>query len=379
MNIPLIVRAQNDLLWTDSGEQLVDLFSAYGTNWLGHCHPVVTAAVSAQLAGPWSLGGLRHTAADRAHAALERFCPAYLQPAGLYSTGMEVAEFAMRVARVLTGQNGVIGFARSMHGKSAATSNLSWDNGDAFVLPHLYRAPFVDTHTEVEILDGVERELASGRIGAVFVEVLQGSNGGREASPAFYAMLAALAHRHGALLVCDEILTGFYRTGARFRYETHGLKPDLVLFGKACGNGFPVSGMLARTGIAITPAMLQGSTFSGNPLASAAVASTLEVLSSLDPVAMVAAIAACVEARLGWLRSHPAALLRGCGAVWFIELPNPAMAAGIVRESYRRGVCIGYYGRFLRLLPAMTIAPANLERACGVLAELLHAQLAAHA
>jgi acetylornithine/succinyldiaminopimelate/putrescine aminotransferase len=379
MTIPLITRARNDVLWTDSGQQLIDLFSAYGTNWLGHCRHEVVAALQAQLSGPWSLGGLRHAASESAHAALQPYCPPGLRSAGLYSTGMEVAEFAMRIARAPSGRNGVIGFARSMHGKSAATAGLGWDNADCLSMPHLHRLPFVDVDTEDAILAAVERRLQDGTVGAVFLEVLQGSNGGWEAGSAFYTSLASLVRRYDALLICDEILTGFYRTGPCFRFEAHDLAPDIVLFGKACGNGFPVAGLFVRADIAITPGMLQGSTFSGNPLACAAVHSTLAVLGTLDSKALVAAIAACFELHLGWLRARGDVTLRGCGALWFIELPDAAMAAAIVRQSYQRGVCIGYYGRFVRLLPAMTIEAANLEHACGVLAQLLQQELPRHA
>ncbi|MHA4869742.1 aminotransferase class III-fold pyridoxal phosphate-dependent enzyme [Duganella sp. PWIR1] len=378
MTIPLITRARNDLLWTDSGHELIDLFSAYGTNWLGHCRPEVVAAMSARVTEPWSLGGLRHAAGASAEAALQPFCAPHLRSAGLYSTGMEVAEFAMRIARAHTGRNGLIGFARSMHGKSTATAGLSWDNADGLVLPHLHRLPFVDTHAEDAILAEVEQRLRDGTVGAVYLEVLQGSNGGWEASSAFYAGLALLVQRYGALLICDEILTGFYRTGPCFRFEAHGLVPDIVLFGKACGNGFPVAGLFVRTDIAITPKMLQGSTFSGNPLACVAVESTLGVLGTLDCKAMVAAIAERFEAHLGWLRGRRDVVLRGCGALWFVELPDAGMAAEIVRQSYQRGVCIGYYGRFLRLLPAMTIDTANLDRACSVLAAVLEQELTGH-
>lgn len=377
--IPLISSASNDLLWTDTGVQLVDLFSAYGTNWLGHGHHAVLAAMQAALSQPWSLGGLRHPMTARVEAALQRLCPPGMRSAGLYSTGMEVVEFAMRIARVHTGRTGVIGFARSMHGKSTATANLCWDNGDDFVIPHLHRLPYVDQASEVQILEQVEQHLKTGSIGAIFLEVLQGSNAGWEASTEWTARLATLARRYGVLLICDEILTGFYRTGPCFRFQTHGLQPDMVLFGKACGNGFPVGGLYLQDAIELTPKMLQGSTFSGNQLACVAVASTLEAMAGMDCPALVDAISHIVQAQLGVLSARHDVVLRGCGALWFIEVPTTAMAKSIVQQCFENGVCIGYYGRILRLLPAMTIHSSHLAQACGVLARLVLQELDTHA
>lgn len=366
---PVIVRASNDLLWTDEGEVLIDLFSAYGANWLGHCHPRITRALTEQLSMPWSLGGLRHQAAVDAHAALARYCPEGLYPGGLYSTGMEAAEFAMRVARAHTGRNAIIGFERSMHGKSAATATLAWDNGDGFSLPHCRRLPFVDTASEADLLANIQGQLEIGDVGALFLETLQGSNGALEASPAFYQAMGKLLHDHDVLLVADEILTGFYRTGPRFRFELAALQPDIVLIGKGCGAGFPVAGLLVRDEIVISPAMLPGSTYSGNPLACAAVAATLSVLDELDVVRMVTDIGQRVEHYLSG--ASGGARLRGGGALWMLEFASPQVTAHIVRQCYQGGVSVGFSGRHLRLLPAVTIEPGNLERACLIIAQIL--------
>jgi 4-aminobutyrate aminotransferase-like enzyme len=374
MHRPVITHGRNDLLHTVDGGVLIDLFAGYGAAWLGHAHAEVTAAVARQLDRLWLAGGLPTPALAEARAALAPWFGPGLALAGLYSTGMEAAEFALRLARVHTGRAGALGFDGSMHGKSFATAALGWDNGEAATAPQMRRLPFLKTVGEAAALDALRRALADGTVGAVFVEPLLGSSGGLQASPGWYREVAALARAHGALLVCDEILTGFHRTGPAFAFQALGLAPDVVLFGKACGNGFPVSGVMAAERIALEPRMLAGSTFAGNPLAATAVAATLGCLARLNAPARVAAIAHTVRAHLGWLDATKAAL-RGAGALWVVELPAHVPTEPLVEAIYGDGVCVGWYGRQFRLMPALTIEPAHLARACEVVSRRLREAL----
>jgi acetylornithine/succinyldiaminopimelate/putrescine aminotransferase len=362
---PRIVRAVNDLLYGHDGACYVDLFTAHGTVFLGHARPEIARAVQAQLASVWITGGLDTPVFERARAAIEALFPEQLRLAALYSTGMEAAEFALRLARCVTGRPGALGFAHSMHGKSLATSRLGWDNGDAVRTPDLHRLPLPAAEDEPQVLENVDALLQRGGIGAVFVEPMQGSGAGRMASPAFHGQLARLVRAHRALLVYDELLTGLHRTGVDFLYREFGVQPDVVLIGKALGNGFPVSAVVAAPGIVITPAMLPGSTYAGNALACAAAASTLEQLAALEVPARVQRIGPLMESALAPLAQAGIAL-RGRGAIWFIETDSEARAERAVVASYRAGVCVGYAGRQIRVLPAATIDPDRLVQACRV-------------
>jgi len=146
-----------------------------------------------------------------------------------------------------------------------------------------------------------------------------------------------------------------------------GLEPDVVLIGKTIGNGFPVSGVVANRRHPLRTEMLPGSTYAGNALACAAVAASLERLRALDVVSSVEQIEETIEKHLGPLRSHTCKV-RGKGAMWMVELATLQQAQDAAFAIYQAGVCIGIAGRYLRLLPAATIEPANLERACGVVA-----------
>jgi acetylornithine/succinyldiaminopimelate/putrescine aminotransferase len=281
---------------------------------------------------------------------------------------MEAAEFALRVARAVTGKNGMVGFERSMHGKSLATAHLGWDNHDGLHLPGFTRLPFVRTCSEEEILSQLTDVLLTQTVSAVFVEPLQASGGGHMASKPFYNELARLCSRHGALTIFDELLTGFYRTGSAFFFADLDFVPDMVLIGKSLGNGFPVSGVVVDRRFPVSPAMLPGSTYSGNPLAAAAVRATLRQMRSLDLPARVHSIEEAIVETLGPLRDRGIAV-RGRGALWILELSEEIDVEATVIAIYERGVAVGFTGRILRLIPAATIDLARLRRACSIIAE----------
>jgi acetylornithine/succinyldiaminopimelate/putrescine aminotransferase len=365
-----IVRAENDLLFDERGRELTDLFSGNGTVWLGHRNRRINARVAHQLDQVWITGGLETTIRCEAVAAIERFIPASHKVAALYSTGMEASEFAIRMARVITGKPGVIGFEKSMHGKSLATAFLGWDNRDGVMLPQFHRLPYLPTLPESDILERLETTLRLQPISLVFIEPLQGTGGGYSASDDFYRAVFRLCEQHGALLAFDEILTGFYRTGAPFYFSKLGFTPHLLLLGKGIGNGFPVSGVAVERRFGVLPQMLPGSTYAGNPLAAAAIAATLGELEQAGAVQKVRAIEHTITdailplARLGL----PA---RGRGAMWIIELPPGSDAQSIALKLYARGIFASYAGRILRLLPALTISPERLSDACAVVQQVL--------
>ena len=368
MQLPRIIRAENDVLVAENGCRYIDLFSAHGTTWLGHSNRKISDSITEQLRRIWVTGGLETAAGAEAKTRVDEWFPPSHQLAGLCSTGMEAAEFAMRIARVTTGKSGVVGFENSMHGKSLATAYLGWDNKDNVRLPAFDRLPFLQTASEQEILERLAKALRQDAVSAVFIEPVQGCGGGFRASGDFYRSVYRECRERDVLLVFDEILTGFYRTGTPFFFSELGFTPDLVLIGKAMGNGFPVSGVVLDKKHAIRKEMLPGSTYSGNPLASAAVAATLAQMESIDLAARVARIERTVQTGLCGLKDLDI-VLRGKGALWILELTTALSAENLAGEIYRAGVLVGCAGRHLRLLPAATIEPANLEKACAVISE----------
>ena len=359
-----VARAEGDRLITEAGQTYIDLFCGAGTVFLGHAHPAITAAVHEQLDRAWITGVLPTAIAERARTRIESFFPASYATAGLYSTGMEAAEFAMRLARVATGRRGYAGFDGSMHGKSVATASLGWPN-DLVRADDFHRLPS-PAHREAESLDRLRSLLSSRTIAAVFLELLQASSGGYCLPAGFVHEVARLCSEHGTLLVADEILTGFHRTGGCFLYQSYRITPDVVLIGKAMANGFPASAVVVGRQHAIDPRMLPGSTFAGNPIAAAAIVATLDQLSKEDRSGAVAAIEATVLDTLGALR-EAGFTLRGKGALWVLELPRDLPTERVLGRILQGGVIVSPAGRYLRLLPPAIISPDRLQRACTVI------------
>jgi acetylornithine/succinyldiaminopimelate/putrescine aminotransferase len=196
------------------------------------------------------------------------------------------------------------------------------------------------------------------------VEPLHASGKGHSASSDFYRSAARLCAEYGSLLVFDEILTGFYRGGDTFCFEAFGVVPDIVLIGKVIGNGFPVSGVVARKDLPLDGRALLGSTYSGNPLASAAVAATLAQIRALDMRSAVARVASIVTEELDALK-RAGFTLRGRGALWVLELPPPVEGPEVVAAARERGVVVACAGACVRLLPPATISAEHLRISCG--------------
>lgn len=363
---PILSHGNGSVVFTEDGRTLVDLAMGFGAAFLGHSHPVVTASLQQQAGLLWSSGRNPTPAKARVEALLSALLPPGLRLGGLYSTGMEAAEFAMRVAATHTGRDGFAGFERSMHGKSAMTAALCWAN--APLRPeNLHTLPFVWDAGEAEILEALDRLLGTKRIAALFVEPIQGSNAAHEASIDFYQRAIALCREHGTLCVFDEILTGLYRTGTRFYVDRLHGPPDMMLFAKCMGNGFPVSALAVGERIPIRPEASPGSTFSGNPLAAAAIDGTLAAMSRLEMGRCVASIEGIVRSTLGQLQ--PAgAILRGRGALWCLQLGDRIDLEVSLDRIRRDGLLVTCAGRSIRLLPAATIDPQLLKESCEKIA-----------
>lgn len=369
-----IASASNEIFIDETGRSYVDMFSAHGATWFGHCNPQITATVSEQLARVWLTAGIETPVLGEARRLIESYFPGTHRVAQLSSTGMEAAEFAFRIARGITGRTGIVGFDRNMHGKSIVTSALAWDNGDGIELPFVHRLPFLPASAEAEILAQLDRTLAAGNVSCVCVEPVQGCGGGYAASPEFHREVARLCATHGTMLVFDEILTGFHRTGPPFVFSDLGFVPDIVLVGKSIGNGFPVAGTVVHRRFDISASMLPGSTFAGSALAAAAVVGTLRYAATLGVPEKVAAIDATIRRTLEPLASRGVAV-RGRGALWILEIPPAVDFESLVNDIFLAGVAVGATGRLIRIIPAATIDPSILEAACGVIRDAVLARV----
>jgi acetylornithine/succinyldiaminopimelate/putrescine aminotransferase len=174
----------------------------------------------------------------------------------------------------------------------------------------------------------------------------------------------ASARREGVLVVFDETLTGLYRCGERYFWESAGDAPDILVLGKGLASGFPASALTLREGTAWDRERVRpGSTYWNHPLACAAAAATLEVLGAMpDAAARVAAMSRVIRERLGRLE------LRGQGAMWCVGSPRAGEQKALADALLEAGVVVSYYDRYLRLLPTLDIPLDLLASACDAIA-----------
>lgn len=355
---PLIAGARGATLIARDGREYLDLSMGYGSVWLGHGHPAVTAALQEQLARYAAPGYLSSGALEGAQAAFAGLLPPGYFLGGLYSTGMEAVEAALRAAWAHTGRLPLAGFAGSEHGRSLAASALGApppQGAAAFV----HRLPGFAEPQAVMALERLAQDVA---LAAVVVEPIQMTGGGHALGAALAATLFDLARAKGFAVIFDEALTAPWRCGARFYFETLGRSPDVLVLGKGLGNGFPCSAVALRQGFAWDRATVRpGSTFWNHPLACAAVQATLGELARLDSARSVQAIEAVVRETLGSLT------LRGRGAMWCVGVPDTGRQAVFTERLLDAGIVTSYYPGYVRLLPPLCIDPAALRRACETL------------
>lgn len=367
--------ARGSIVVDVDGNRYIDLTSGFGVAAAGHRHPAVTAALRRQ--SRILLHGLGDVHAHPLRVALAarlvELAPVDDPQVFFACSGAEAVEVALKTALAATGRPGVVAFTPAYHGLTlgalAVTSRPAFRSPFASWLhPHVRRLPFGCPPAEVAA--------ALAGAGALVVEPIVGREGVLLPPPGWLAAVAALCRDAGALLVADEIFTGFGRTGSLFAVEPEGVRPDLLCCGKALGGGLPIAAVLGRRALFTvweTPGeALHTSTFVANPLACATAIAVLDVLAHRGLPRRAARLGGRIARRLAaWPSRHPAvAAVRGRGLLWGIELRSAATAASLVAAARRRGVLLlagGPAGRVVQVVPPLTIAETQLTLALDLL------------
>ena len=300
-----IVRGEGASLFDADGNRFIDYVGSYGPAILGHAHPAVVAAIVDQARRGFSYGApteLEVELAERISAAIP-----VAEKVRLVSSGTEAGMTALRIARAATDRPGIIKFDGCYHGHSdsllvrAGSGAMTLGVPDSAGVPEALAA--LTRVAPYNSLTAVKRyfEAEPGRIAAVIVEPLAANMGVVPPAPGFLKELGAIVHRHGALLICDEVISGFrLRYGAA--YELFEADPDLVMLGKIIGGGLPVGAIAGRAHLMDLLAPLgpvyQAGTLSGNPLSVRAGLETLTLLEAPGTYARLEAAGARLETGL---------------------------------------------------------------------------------
>lgn len=399
-----VERARNAEVWDVEGNRYIDLGTGIAVCNTGHAHPKVVAAVSEQMArfshtcvmvNPYEVAV---ELAERLNAA----APGDSAKKALFvTTGAEAVENCIKIARAHTGRRGVIAFNGGFHGRTNLAMGLTGK-----VAPYkqhfgpfpadLYHVPFPNAYHGISIeqsLSAIETlfkvDIAPADVAAIIIEPVQGEGGFYLAPPAFLQALRALCDRHGIVLICDEIQTGFARTGRMFYSEYAGVEPDLITMAKGIAGGVPIAAVVGKAEVmdAAPPGGL-GGTYGGSPLGCAAALAVLDIIAEQKLMERAAAIGEQFQRRLVALQQrypHLIGEVRNAGAMIAIELvqnglasqPNTALTQAIIANASKHGLILlacGFYGNVIRFLPPLTIEDAVLEEGLskfeGLFAEL---------
>ena len=406
---PVVVRGEGPYLYDDRGARYLDFSAGLVAVNLGHGHPGVAAAIAEQAhrltyAAPTFANDRR---AQLAQAIVE-MAP-WPEGARVFFTtgGGEANEDAMKFARVLRGRHKILAAYRSFHGSAPGAGTLSgenrrWPNEPGipgvvhFFAPFPYRSPFHTRDPREEVaravahLEEVVSYEGGDKIAALLIEPVVGSNGVILYPDGYLAAVRELCDRHGILLVFDEVMTGFGRTGAAFAAQRFGVTPDMITFAKGVTSAYvPLGGVAVRESLAAyfdDHALPSGHTFSGHPLAMAAGVAALQAYRDERLFDRAQEIEGWLRARFDTLaRRHPViGEARGIGAFFGIELVSdreartPLVAwqgsqnlAGFFNDLLERGLYVlGRYNVAI-VAPPLTITQEQLDEAFGILDEAL--------
>ncbi len=363
------------LIATD-GERYLDFTSGVAVNALGHGHPQLVAALTAQAAKLWHVSNLYEI--PEAEQVARRLCAASFADVVFFcNSGAEAVEGAIKTARKFHAVNGrperfrIVTFEGAFHGRTLATlaagGQKKYLEGFGPVVEGFDQVPFGD-------FEAVKRAVGTETAG-IMIEPLMGEGGVRVVEPAFLRALRELCDQHGLMLIFDEVQSGMGRTGELFAYQRTGVVPDIMSLAKALGGGFPVGAFLATSEAAEgMTAGTHGSTFGGNPLAMSAANATLDVMLAPGFFDHVKRIGILLRQRLAEIKDrYPSVIAEVRGEGLLIGLRAVVPAADLVAATRaERMLTVGAGDNVVRLLPPLIISEqemaegvTRLERACA--------------
>ena len=361
-----IVRGEGACVWDDEGRRYIDCVGGIGVASIGHANPAVAEALAEQARVLVSCPGIFYNdVRARLLAELVSIAPAGLTRAFLCNSGAEAVEAAIKFARLATGRAGVVSAMRGFHGRTlgalSATHKKEYREPFEPLVPGFSFVPF--NHVE-KLRAAVGEDTA-----AVIIEPVQGEGGVRPASQDYLSAARRICDDAGAVLVFDEIQTGFCRTGRMFACDRHGVAPDVLCLAKAIAGGVPLGAVLAQERLQPPPGR-HGTTFGGNPLACAAALAAIRFMRDerLDERAEV--LGTRFDERFDRHRPARVRAVRQVGLMIGVELRERCRPyLGALAE---RGVLALPAGTtVIRLLPPLVITEAQIDEVADTLTEVL--------
>ena len=362
----VIVRGQGASLFDAEGVEYLDCAAGHGVANLGHANPKVAEAIYKQASTLITL--FESFPNDQRAKLLMKLTSLVegLDRAFLCNSGTESVEAAFKFARISTGRKNIVAAMRAFHGRTygslSATFNKKYREGFEPLVPGFSHVPY----NNVEPLEKAVNEETA----AVILEVVQGEGGVYPASAEYIQAAQRICDERGALLIVDEIQSGFGRTGRMFAIQHFGITPDLLTCAKSLAGGVPMGAVLIGSNVANLTPGIHGSTFGGNPLSCAAAIAALSVIEEEDLPGQAEAKGAYLMNKLRQIQSPNIREVRGLGLMIGIEMKQK-VAPYIKALQEKKIIALNAGMTVIRLLPPLVISDEQIDHLVEVLTEVL--------
>jgi acetylornithine/N-succinyldiaminopimelate aminotransferase len=371
-----IERGSGVYVWDESGKRYIDFTSGWAVTSLGHAHPVVVKALTDQagkiMHNPDS--GLTYAPARaRLLCRMVKILPEYLQNIFFANSGAEANDAALKLARKITGRKKIVSTLMSFHGRTIAATSVTGQaiQRDRYkvLVPYSAFIPYNDIKASRQAIDS--------DTAAVIVEPIQGEGGVRVPDAEYLPAISNLCKKAGALLIVDEIQTGFWRTGPTFASIAQGIEPDFLTMAKGIASGFPFAAVaVGRETAEKIEIGDHGGTYNGNPLGCAVATAVIDYLLAADIGSSVERLGKLCKENLKKLQEcYPFLIkeIRGSGLLIAIEFRKSTGAEAVQAEALNRGLIINLkHGTVFRIFPALTISEEELEEGLAILAATIN-------
>lgn len=368
-----LVKGKGSRVWDVEGKEYLDFFPGWAVSGIGHCHPMVSAAIKEQAR---KIIHVSNNFLNVKQALLAKEISSNAFPARSFfcNSGAEAADGAIKFARKYghdTGRYEIITMKQSFHGRTLAALTAT---GQEKVQKGFNPLPEGFKYAELNNLDSVKQQITDKTI-AIFLEPIQGEGGVNAATPEFIQSLRKICDARDMLLIFDEVQTGMGRTGKMFAYQHYGIEPDVMTLAKSLGSGVPIGAIIVNRRVkkeVFTPGT-HATTYGGNPLVTAAALAVFKAIKKERLLQNTAKMGKYLGDRLeAMVTKFPSIVshVKGMALMRGLELKVPG--AEIVSKAMEKGLLINCtQDKVLRIMPALTVTKKELDKGLGILEKIL--------
>lgn len=396
-----VVKAENAEVWDVEGNRYIDFAAGIAVCNTGHRHPKVVAAVEKQNAcfSHTAFQVLPYETYISLAERLNEKAPIKNAKTLFVTTGTEAVENAVKIARHYTKRSGVISFTGGFHGRSMLTMGLTgkvapYSSGLGVPPAGIFHVPFPIEHHGVTVEDSLAHlqrlfkvDIEPSDVAAIILEPVQGEGGFYQTPKALMTALREICDTHGIMLICDEVQTGFARTGKLFATEYFDIEPDLITVAKGIAGGYPLAGVIGKSEIMDSPDPGGlGGTFGGSPIGCAAAHAVLDIIEEEDLCQRSIQLGEHMINRIQKMKDQndtsPIGDIRGLGAMVAFEMvterntnkPDPDATKALTAKALENGLVLlscGYYANTIRILAPLTISDETLDEGLDIIEKSL--------